>query len=167
MESLPRSRSEEPLSLPEFDIFASVWYIHCMTAISDAHMAQKQTIFPMLDYEDAPAAIEFLTKAFGFVEQSRLDGENGTIGHAELSLDGQVVMLASVWRDGGFSTPRDLGGNHSQIFCVVSDVDQHWQAAREGGAIVVGEPQDQEYGYRTYRATDPEGHRWYFAGLLS
>jgi len=138
-----------------------------MTAINDDRMAQKQTIFPMLDYEDAAAAIEFLTRAFGFEEQSRLEGENGTIGHAELSLDGQVVMLASVWRDGGFSTPRDLGGNHSQLFCVVADVDEHCQTAREAGAIVIGEPQDQEYGYRTYRATDPEGHRWYFAGLLS
>jgi len=126
-----------------------------------------QTIFPMLDYEDAPSAIDFLIRAFGFVEQNRMEGDDGTIGHAELSLEGQVVMLASVWRDGGFSTPRELGGNHSQLFCVVSDVDAHCSKAREAGAIVIGEPQDQDYGYRTYRATDPEGHRWYFAGPVS
>ena len=125
-----------------------------------------QTIFPMLDYVDAPAAMAFLVDAFGFVEESRMEGDDGTIGHAELSLDGQVVMLASVWRDGGFSTPRELGGNHSQIFCVVTDVDDHFLKAREAGAIVIGEPQDQDYGYRTYRATDPEGHRWYFAGPI-
>ena len=130
-------------------------------------MRQKQTIFPMLSYEDAAAAIDFLTRAFGFEEQSRMEGEHGTVAHAELSLDGQVVMLASVWRDGGFSTPRELGGNHSQLFCVVADVDEHCQNARAGGAIVMEEPHDQEYGYRTYRATDPEGHRWYFAGLRS
>ena len=130
-------------------------------------MAHDQTIFPMLDYEDAPSAIEFLTRAFGFVEQSRMEGDNGTIGHAELSLDGQVVMLASVWREGGFSTPRELGGNHSQLFCVVADVDEHYLTARNAGAIVVGEPEDQDYGYRTYRASDPEGHRWYFAGRMS
>jgi uncharacterized glyoxalase superfamily protein PhnB len=138
-----------------------------MTAITPDPTEQKQTIFPMLDYEDAAAAIEFLTLAFGFEEQSRMEGEHGTVAHAELSLDGQVVMLSSVWRDGGFSTPLELGGNHSQLFCVVADVDKHCQTAREAGAIVIGEPQDQEYGYRTYRATDPEGHRWYFAGLLS
>ena len=126
-----------------------------------------QTIFPMLDYEDAPAAIEFLTSAFGFMEDSRMEGDDATIAHAELSLEGQVVMLASVWRDGGFSTPRELKGNHSQLFCVVADVDLHFQRARDAGAIVIGEPQDQDYGYRTYRATDPEGHRWYFAGPIS
>jgi uncharacterized glyoxalase superfamily protein PhnB len=125
-----------------------------------------QTIFPMLDYEDGPAAMAFLVDAFGFVEESRMEGDDGTIAHAELSLEGQVVMLASVWRDGGFSTPRELGGNHSQIFCVVTDVDDHYLRAREAGAIVIGEPQDQDYGYRTYRATDPEGHRWYFAGPI-
>ena len=129
-------------------------------------MTEKQTIFPMLCYEDAPAAIDFLTRAFGFVEENRMEGEDGTIGHAELSLDGQIVMLASVWRDGGFSTPRDLGGNHSQLFCVVSDVDEHWSRAREAGAIVIGEPQDQDYGHRTYRASDPEGNRWYFGGPI-
>lgn len=120
----------------------------------------------MLAYQDAPAAIDFLTAAFGFVEETRMANEDGTIGHAELSLEGQVVMLASVWREGGFSTPRELGGNHSQLFCVVSDVDQHHRKARAAGAIVIGEPQDQDYGQRTYRAVDLEGHRWYFAGSV-
>lgn len=130
-------------------------------------MSQEQRIFPMLDYEDAPGAIDFLTKAFGFVEETRMEGEHGTIGHAELSLNGQIVMLASVWRDGGFSTPLELGGVHSQLFCVVDDVDAHYRQARDAGAVVVGEPQDQDYGQRTYRAADPEGHRWYFAGPIS
>ena len=137
-----------------------------MTTTTADRLSHRQTLFPMLDYADAPAAIEFLTRAFGFEEQSRMEGNNGTNAHAELSLDGQMVMLASVWREGGFSTPRELGGNHSQLFCVVADVDTHCQTAREAGAIVIDEPRDQEYGYRTYRAADPEGHRWYFAGLL-
>ena len=37
---------------------------------------------------------------------------------------------------------------------------------RAAGAVVLGQPVDQDYGYRTYRAIDPEGHRWYFAGAL-
>ena len=40
----------------------------------------------MLAYNDAHAALDFLTSAFGFEETMRMEGENGTIGHAELEL---------------------------------------------------------------------------------
>lgn len=126
-----------------------------------------QRIFAMLAYDDAPAAIDFLCSAFGFRERWRMDGDNGTIGHAELELDGQVVMLASVWRDGGLATPNELGAAHCQLRCLVDDVDAHWRRARDAGAIVLGEPTDQEYGERIYRAVDPEGHRWIFASPLA
>lgn len=125
-----------------------------------------QRIFPMLAYQDAPAAIDFLCRAFGFRERWRMDGEDGTIGHAEVELDGQVIMLASVWRDGGLGTPHELGGVHCQLRCVVDDVDGHWRQAREAGAVVLDGPADQGYGERTYRALDPEGHRWIFATPL-
>lgn len=125
-----------------------------------------QRIFPMLAYQDAPAAIDFLCRAFGFRERWRMDGEDGTIGHAEVELDDQVVMLATVWRDGGLATPNELGAAHCQLRCVVDDVDGHWRRARDAGAVVLGEPADQDYGERVYRAIDPEGHRWIFAAPL-
>lgn len=125
-----------------------------------------QRIFPMLAYQDAPAAIDFLCRAFGFRERWRMDGADGTVGHAEVELDGQVVMLASVWRDGGLATPNELGAAHCQLRCVVDDVDGHWRRARDAGAVVIGEPADQDYGERVYRAVDPEGHRWIFASPL-
>ncbi len=120
-------------------------------------------LMPMLDYADAPAAIDFLRDAFGFEETFRMDGDDGTVAHCELALDGAVIALSSVWRDGGFSTPHELGGVHSQVWCQIDDIDAHYERARAAGAIVLGEPADQDYGYRTYRAVDPEGHRWYFA----
>lgn len=122
-----------------------------------------QRIFPMLAYDDAAAAIDFLCSAFGFSERWRMAGKDGTIGHAEVELDGQVIMLASVWRDGGLATPNELGAAHCQLRCIVDDVDAHWERARGAGAIVLGKPTDQEYGERIYRAIDPEGHRWIFA----
>lgn len=121
-------------------------------------------IMPMLAYADASAAIDFLCRSFGFEVTMRMDNEDGTVGHAELSLDGDSISLATVWRDGGLATPHELGGAHSQLWCEVDDIDRHFLRARESGAVVIGEPVDQEYGYRTYRAIDPEGHRWYFAG---
>ncbi len=118
----------------------------------------------MLAYADARAAIEFLCRVFGFEESMRMEGEDDSIAHAELTLNGAVISLATVWREGGFSTPAELGGVHSQLWVEVEDVDAHHERARDQGAVVLGEPADQEYGYRTYRAIDPEGHRWYFAG---
>ena len=124
-------------------------------------------VMPMLDYEDAGAAIDFLRRAFGFEETMRLDGDKGSIAHAELALNGATVSLSTVWREGGFSTPHELGGVHSQVWCEVDDVDAHYQRARAAGAVVLNEPANQDYGYRTYRAIDPEGHRWYFAGPVA
>jgi uncharacterized glyoxalase superfamily protein PhnB len=118
----------------------------------------------MLAYADARAALEFLTKVFGFTETMRYEGEDGTIAHAELDLDGAAFSLASVWSDGGFATPHDLGGIHSQLWVQVPDIDAHFERSVAGGAVVVGPPVDQDYGFRTYRAIDPEGHHWYFAG---
>jgi uncharacterized glyoxalase superfamily protein PhnB len=128
---------------------------------------QMPRIVPMLSYADAPAAIDFLCRAFGFTVTTRMGGEDGSIGHAELALDGAAIALATVWRDGGFSTPHDLGGVHSQLWCEVDDIDAHHARAVAAGAVVAGEPVDQDFGYRTYRAIDPEGHRWYFGTPLS
>jgi len=55
-----------------------------------------QRIFPMIAYEDTASAIDWLTSAFGFKERGqRYIMEDGTIGHAELELDGEVVTLAT------------------------------------------------------------------------
>ena len=41
-----------------------------------------------LFYDDAPAAIDFLCKAFGFEERYRLEMGEGVIGHCELGYEG-------------------------------------------------------------------------------
>lgn len=125
--------------------------------------AGMQRIVPMLVYADAPAAVEFLTRAFGFEERFRLPMPDGRIGHAELGLGDNAITLASVYEELGFASPRDLAGRHAQILCYVDDVDAHHARAREAGATIAAPPADQFYGDRTYRAVDPEGHRWIFA----
>ena len=117
-----------------------------------------------LCYEDAPAAIEFLCKAFGFEETFRYAMPDGRIGHAELAYQGtRAIYLASVWEEMGFQSPKDLAGVHCQMACQVDDVDAHHERARDAGAIIAAAPQDQEHGDRMYRAVDPEGHRWMFS----
>ena len=48
-----------------------------------------------LQYQDAPAAIDFLCKAFGFEKKAVYEGEGGSIAHAELTLGNGMVMLGS------------------------------------------------------------------------
>lgn len=122
-----------------------------------------QRIVPMLAYQDAPAAIEFLSRAFGFEERYRLPMDDGRIGHAELALGDEIVMLASVFPEIGTASPQDLPAVHCQLQVYVDDVDAHYERAREAGATIATEPEDQFYGARSYRAVDPEGGRWIFA----
>ena len=117
---------------------------------------------PMLAYDDAPAAMRFLCEALGFEEQFRMEMDDGTIGHAELALEGLQVMVATTWEAGGLSTPHRLGAAHTQLLCYVADVDAHYAHAKGCGATVLGEPQDEPHGARSYRLVDPEGHRWIF-----
>lgn len=126
----------------------------------------RQRIFPMLAYDDAPAAIAFLCAAFGFQEKERMKMPDGTIGHAEVTLNGNVVMLATTWKAGGMASPQNLPAMPSQLFCEVDDVDTHFQNAKSAGAVVVAEPENQPYGFRVYRAMDLEGHRWLFASAI-
>ncbi|NNL66730.1 MAG: hypothetical protein HKP30_10835 [Myxococcales bacterium] len=126
----------------------------------------EQKVYPYLSYRDGPAAIDFLCKAFGFEERFRLPMPDGRLGHAELSLSGAVILLASVYEEMGQASPRDLGAAHGQVLLYVDDVDAHFERARDAGAIIVAEPEDQFHGARQYRAVDPEGHRWIFATQL-
>ena len=41
-------------------------------------------IIPTFRYHDAPAAIEFLCRAFGFEKHAVYEGEGGTVAHAQL-----------------------------------------------------------------------------------
>ncbi len=125
-----------------------------------------QRIIPCLVYADAPAAIDFLCKAFGFEEKFRMPMPDGRIGHAELLYEDNVLYLASVFSEMGLVSPRDLPALPGQIVCRVDDVDAHHAHAEAAGATIAAEPDDQ-HGERSYRAIDPEGHRWIFSGPTS
>ncbi len=131
-----------------------------------SEQARYQRVIPYLGYADAPAALEFLCNAFGFEETMRMPMDDGRIGHAELALDGEVVlMVASTYPEMGLLSPQALDGVHAQIKCLVDDVDAHYERACEAGATIASEPKEA-YGERGYRAVDPEGHRWMFATIL-
>jgi uncharacterized glyoxalase superfamily protein PhnB len=123
------------------------------------------TVVPALQYQDAPAAIDFLCRAFGFEKKAVYEGEGGTIAHAELTLGNGMVMLGSA-KDTEYGKllvrPRAAGGVTMSIYCIVEDADAHFMRAKAAGAEITSEPVTQSYGGSDYTCKDPEGHVWTF-----
>ena len=134
-----------------------------------------QRIVPFIAYEDAAAAIAWLSTAFGFEERAdqRHTEDDGTVSHAELSLDGATIYVATptpayqspkrhretceaarAWLD----NPWVVDG----FFVHVDDLDAHYTRAVAAGATILREPEEPRVGFRIYTAEDCEGHRWMF-----
>jgi uncharacterized glyoxalase superfamily protein PhnB len=112
-------------------------------------------------YADVAAAIDFLSRAFGFEEVLRYTGAEGYVNHAEMRIgDGHIYL-----GDPGdqYKNPKELGQETVGLYVQVDDVDATFARARDAGAEIREEPADQEYGERRFTARDPEGHYWYFA----
>ena len=123
-------------------------------------------VYPRLAYRDERAAIEYLTRVFGFTErrESRMGSWDDPEEHllAWLEFGDGVVMVgyenADVHR---IMSPIETGA--SVIMHVhVHDIDAHYARAVAEGANVTMELEDAFYGSRRYEATDLEGHRWHF-----
>jgi uncharacterized glyoxalase superfamily protein PhnB len=124
----------------------------------------RSTVIPALRYHDAPAAIEWLCGVIGFSRNAVFEGENGTIGHAELTLNGGMIMLGSAKDDkhsSRFKSPDELDGVETRgVYIVVGDVEAVHARAVAAGAPIIRPLQDTPYGSREFAVRDPEGHTW-------
>jgi uncharacterized glyoxalase superfamily protein PhnB len=119
----------------------------------------KPTIFPVLSYQNAPAAIEWLGRAFSFEKQVAYPGPDGTIVHAELRRDAGVIGISSV---APTSDANPWTSVRQGVYVTVADVDAHCKRAQSAGARIAIQPFDTHYGSREYSAWDLEGHLWGF-----
>jgi uncharacterized glyoxalase superfamily protein PhnB len=124
------------------------------------------TIIPALRYRDAPAAIEWLCRAFGFEKHLVVPGEQGKIAHAQLTFGNGMIMLGS-GHGGAYDrlirNPSEIGPAVTQApYIIVADPDDHYRQARAAGAEMIMDIADQEHGGRAYTCRDPEGHIWNF-----
>jgi uncharacterized glyoxalase superfamily protein PhnB len=127
-------------------------------------IATKSTIMPTLRYRNAPAAIDWLCNVFGFTRHAVYSNSDGTIGHAELTLNGGMIMLGTVKDDEygrNFVEPSAAGGRETRsAYIVVDNADEVFQRAQAAGAVVMRPVQDTPYGSREFSVKDPEGHSW-------
>jgi len=118
-------------------------------------------VSPYLLYEDAPRAIGYLTRTFGFRERLSQKGAAGRT-HTELVIgeDG-LVMLGQASE--AFRSPRSLGVDPSVLIHVyVEDVEALREHAREADGEV-GDLELSPVGDYRFTATDPEGQVWVFS----
>jgi len=123
----------------------------------------RATIIPALRYRNAPAAIEWLCKVFGFEKQLVVPGENNTISHAQLSFGNGMIMLGSAQNGGEWGKlvkqPDEIGGFETQSpYLVVADADAVY--ARAKAAEIVIDIKDEDYGGRGFTCRDLEGRLW-------
>lgn len=125
----------------------------------------RTTIVPSMHYRDAPAAIEWLCRAFGFEKHLIVPDDNGGIRHAQLTFGNGMIMLSSSnqgeWGR-RMALPAEIGGRETQCCCLtVSDPDAHYAQAQTAGAEIIDALTAREYGGKGYGCRDPEGHIWW------
>jgi PhnB protein len=120
-------------------------------------------VTPYLHVDGANAAIDFYGKVLGANERFRMDGPEGTIGHAELELGDSIIMVSDEFPDRDVRGPKSVGGTPVTLSVYVEDVDSVFEAAMEEGATELRAVENQFYGDRTGQFEDPFGHRWSIA----
>lgn len=133
-------------------------------------------ISPGVYYRDALGMLDWLTRAFGFAVQVKVE-EDGRLVHSQLTYGDGLIMVGEelAGEKGRFGiqrlSPAQAGCNTQNLMVYVDDVDAHCATARAAGAVIVAEPEDHDHGAehwcdRAYGATDPEGHLWWFVQRL-
>ena len=130
-------------------------------------------VIPMIAYENGPAAMDWLARAFGFRERDRRVSPEGRLEHGEMDTGGGVIMMATPsphyhgpkkhreecetarrWHD----VPYVIDG----VLVYVDDVQSHFDRAKAAGATILSPVEQSGEGGGRYRAEDVEGHRWMF-----
>ena len=113
----------------------------------------RASVIPVLAYDDAVEASDWLCRAFGFTVRLRI----GT--HRVQLVLGNGAAVAT---DGGATESSGLS-----VLVRVDDADAHRQRASAAGARIVSEPADYRYGERQYTAVDLGGYRWTFSQSIA
>ncbi len=122
---------------------------------------QYPTLCPYVYYEDCGAALEWLSRAFGFTERMRTTDDAGAIRHCEMSFGDAIVMMGTPPMHKAPVEPITVG-----LYVHVDDVDAHYSKAVAAGANVQAPPENMAYGVRHYGVLDLDGHQWWFATPL-
>ena len=123
----------------------------------------KPNVFPGMMYRDAPAAMDWLVRVFGFTQRFTVPNPDGSIAHAELGFGPGVIMLGSAKGNPfGMKLPSEAGGVTQAVYCYLPDPDALFERVQAAGAEILRGISDTDYGSREFSVRDPEGHVWHF-----
>ena len=114
---------------------------------------------PVFRYTNAPAAIDWLVRAFGVTVRSDHRTPDGAVAHADLLFGSNSICLSSTSTSASDS-PWALV--RQGLYVRVSDPDAVHDRAVAAGAEIVCPLTDQSYGSRDFTLRDPGGHLWAF-----
>ena len=123
----------------------------------------KANIIPGMRYRDAHAAIEWLCEVLGFERRMVVPDGEGGVAHAELTLGGGMIMLGSDQgnADDFVVAPTPEGTLTQNAYIVVSEIEAAYERAKDAGANIVSELEEQHYGGSLFSVRDPEGQLWH------
>ena len=113
-------------------------------------------VMPYLIIKGADKFINFMKSVFGATEKFKEMRDEHTIMHAELDVDGSIVMFAESTDE---YPPQTAG-----MFVYVVNADETYKKALEAGGTNVMEPADREYG-RACGVKDPYGNTWWITSV--
>jgi PhnB protein len=106
---------------------------------------------------DAPALVEFLTRAFSAEQTMMARGAAGI--HAEVRIGDSMLKIGG----GAPDIPANVEPAPTAFHVYVPDVDAAYERALAAGAESMGAPQDMPYGERGCGVKDASGNVWYVA----
>ncbi|CAN5442711.1 VOC family protein [soil metagenome] len=124
-------------------------------------------LVPYLAVAGAAAALDWYRDVLGAIETTRFVGDDGRVGHAEITIGGARLMLADEYPEIDVVGPLARGGTSVTLHLEVADVDYTYERAAGAGATALRAPSDQGHGNRNAQITDPFGHRWMLSQPVS
>jgi uncharacterized glyoxalase superfamily protein PhnB len=132
------------------DPYGNSWFIATpLGQQSFGHVLR--TVTPYLHARDVDGYMEFLTRAFGAVEEARHEASPGYIPYARMRIGDAAVE---------FGTHDPTPGSY---FLYVADPDAVYEQALTAGAKSLSAPADRPGGDRIGFVEDPVGNHWYIA----
>lgn len=126
---------------------------HHVKAIPDGY----HSISPALTCKDAARAIDYYKKVFNAQEIMRMPSPDGKISHAELKIGDSIIFLND---EMGPPTGAGSGTPRMSLFLYVEDADTIFHNAVKAGGKVDMPLENQFWGDRYGKLTDPFGHQW-------
>jgi PhnB protein len=136
------------------DAMGNYWYIARSLRGGAAVPEGMRTITPYLHPTSVPTYIDFLTRAFGAVEEARYAAPDGRVMHAQVRLGNAMIEMGE---------PDPAVPMPTTFYLYVDDADALYHRAVAAGATAMTPPTDQSYGDRVGSVRDETGTIWYIA----